>query len=282
MSATSPAGFEQSNLSKGITTRTVLLAILLVNYMGQRRMFSNRIGNSAKFLQMPSESQLLYFHMILRADDDGVVESYPLMKLLGMASDNFKVLIAKGFIQVLNEDQVIVINDWLEHNTIRADRKTDSIYKHLLPETIKTIEAKPRSDVEDNSKRLAGQSTDGISKVKLSKAKTRQVNKTAEINSAGKEVNQFIELFKELNPTYSYLFARKDMRAASVRLLKIKSLEEWQKTVEFVVKFRANKFCPQITTPAQMEQKYSALALFANSLKEDIKSKNEKYKVAFS
>lgn len=134
-------------------------------------MFSNRIGNSAKFLQMPSESQLLYFHMILRADDDGVVESYPLMKLLGMASDNFKVLIAKGFIQVLNEDQVIVINDWLEHNTIRADRKTDSIYKHLLPETIKTIAAKPRSDVEDNSKRLGGQSTDGISKVKLSEVK---------------------------------------------------------------------------------------------------------------
>jgi len=142
-------------------------------------MFSGRIGNSARFLQMPSESQLLYFHMILRADDDGVVESYPLIKLLGMAPDVFKVLIAKGFIQQLNEDQVIVIKDWLEHNTIRADRKVDSVYKKLLLEKcpeLPIIEAKPRSDVEDNSKRLGGQSTDGISQVKLSQVKLKEDN----------------------------------------------------------------------------------------------------------
>ena len=144
--------------------------------MGQRRMFSNRIANSAKFLQMPAESQLLYFHMILRADDDGIVESYPLVKMLGIPTDNFKVLIAKGFIRELNEDQVIVITDWLEHNKIRADRKVDSIYLPLLlkiaPE-LPLIEPKPRSDVEDNSRRLSGgQSTDGISKVRLGKDNT--------------------------------------------------------------------------------------------------------------
>lgn len=132
--------------------------------MSQRRMFSNRIANSAKFLQMPSESQLLYFHMILRADDDGVVESYPLMKLLGIASDNFKILLVKSFIKQLNEDQVVVITDWQEHNIIRADRKVDSIYKKILlkmcPE-IPILEAKPRSDVLDNSGRLSsGQSVD--------------------------------------------------------------------------------------------------------------------------
>lgn len=140
--------------------------------MAQRRMFSNRIANSAKFLQMPTESQLLYFHLNLHADDDGVAEAYPIMKLLGIAPDAFKVLIAKGYIRELNEDQVIVITDWLEHNTIRADRKVDSIYKNLLPESIETIEAKPRSDVKDNSKRLGGQSTDGIGKVRLGKVNT--------------------------------------------------------------------------------------------------------------
>ena len=97
-------------------------------------MFSNRIANSAKFLQMPAESQLLYFHLVLRADDDGVVESYPVLKLLGLAPDNFRVLIAKGFIRLLNEDQVIVIPDWLEHNKIRPDRKVNSMYLSLLKE----------------------------------------------------------------------------------------------------------------------------------------------------
>jgi hypothetical protein len=112
---------------------------------------------------MPVESQVLYFHMILRADDDGVVESYPLLQLLKTPPDAFKVLLAKQFIKQLNEDQVVVINDWLEHNIIRADRKVDSIYKELLissaPE-VRRIDPKPRSDVEDNSKRLGGQSTD--------------------------------------------------------------------------------------------------------------------------
>jgi hypothetical protein len=60
--------------------------------MANRRMFSNRIANSARFLQMPSEAQNLYFHMVMRADDDGIVESYPLLKLLGLAPDNFKIL----------------------------------------------------------------------------------------------------------------------------------------------------------------------------------------------
>lgn len=128
-------------------------------------MFSSRIANSAKFLQMPSEAQLLYFHMILRADDDGVVECYPLMRLLGIASDNFKILLAKGYITQLNEDQVIVIMDWLEHNSIRADRKVDSIYLPLLKKTLpdfEVIKAEPRSDVKDNTKRLYGRSTDSL------------------------------------------------------------------------------------------------------------------------
>jgi len=147
--------------------------------MGEHRMFSNRIANSARFLQMPTEAQLLYFHFILRADDDGIVESYPILKLLGIPTDNYRLLIAKGYIKELNEDQVIVITDWLEHNAIRADRKTNSIYLNLMqkkfPE-LPYIEPKPRSDVKDNSKRLALPSTDSprteevkLSQVNLSK-----------------------------------------------------------------------------------------------------------------
>lgn len=146
--------------------------------MGQRRMFSNRISNSAKFLQMPEGSQLLYFHMIIRADDDGIVEAYPIIKLLGTAPDNLKVLLAKGFIKQLNEDQVVVITDWHEHNLIRADRKVDSIYINLLknyPE-IPYLEPKPRSDVKDNSKRLNGQSTDSTREVMLSEVNLSHVN----------------------------------------------------------------------------------------------------------
>lgn len=140
--------------------------------MANRRMFSNRIANSARFLQMPLESQALYFHLVLRADDDGVVESYPIVRLLGVAPDSMKVLIAKEFVKVLNDDQVVLIHDWLEHNVIRADRKVNSIYQKLLPQNIVVVEPKPRSDVIDNSNRLGGPSTDGLSKVRLGKVST--------------------------------------------------------------------------------------------------------------
>ncbi len=123
--------------------------------MAARRMFSQKIINSARFIKMPVSCQALYFHLGLNADDDGVVEAFGLMRMLGNSEDDIKILVAKGFVQVLNEDLVTYILDWGEHNLIRADRKIDSIYKDLLlkiiPE-IKLIESKPRSDHELRSK----------------------------------------------------------------------------------------------------------------------------------
>jgi len=119
---------------------------------------------------MPNEAQNLYFHLGLRADDDGVVEAYPVLKILGTTSDNLKLLVAKNYIEILNDEFVVFIVDWLEHNSIRADRKVDSIYQELLKDK-KTIQAKPRSDVKDNSKRTGGLSTDGIGKDRIGKVK---------------------------------------------------------------------------------------------------------------
>lgn len=145
--------------------------------MAQRRMFSLKIINSARFLKMPVDSQALYFHLGLHADDDGIVEAYPVMRSVGASDDNIMVLSARGFIRVLNEDLVTYIADWGEHNVIRADRKVDSIYKHLLLQIVPNAELvnpKPRSDVENNSRRVfdalnGGLSTDGIGKVRLGK-----------------------------------------------------------------------------------------------------------------
>lgn len=117
--------------------------------MGQRRMFSKRITDSARFLKMPNEAQCLYFHLCMSADDDGIVEAYPIIKKVGVPEDNFRTLVIKGFIKILNEDLVAYILDWNEHNLIRADRKVDSIYKNLLIQIIpdaKLLEAKPRAD----------------------------------------------------------------------------------------------------------------------------------------
>ncbi len=233
-------------------------------------MFSNRIANSARFLQMPAETQNLYFHLVLRADDDGVVESYPIMKLLGVGEDSFKVLLAKKYIRQLNEDQVIVIIDWLEHNVIRADRKVDSIYKHLLPQEVKTIEAKPRSDVEDNSKRTgSGQSTDAISKVKLSKDKLIQ----DPAQSAGVLVGEIIKLFEEIDPKNKTYYKNTNQRNACEFLLKEYGLEEVKKRISFLPRSNKLPYFPTINTPIQLRDKWVQLQDAVSRKRGEIKSK---------
>lgn len=107
--------------------------------MAERRMLSKKIIKSARFLRMPISSQNLYFHMSLEADDDGVVEAFTILRLTGTSEDDLRVLVAKGFIIVLNEDLVSFVTDWNEHNKIRLDRKVDSIYQDLLVKIVPDV-----------------------------------------------------------------------------------------------------------------------------------------------
>jgi hypothetical protein len=159
--------------------------------MGERRMFSMKIINTSKFLRLPNDTQNLYFHLGLRADDDGIVEAYPVMKTIGASEDSLKLLHAKELIKVLNDDLITYITDWSEHNSIRADRKVDSIYKDLLikilPE-VKLLESRERADRPSKKSEVGqpmdgngtshGQPMDGISKDKLSKDKLSKDKKT--------------------------------------------------------------------------------------------------------
>lgn len=134
--------------------------------MPNRRMFSRKICRSAKFLKMPEESQRLYFHLGLDADDDGVVEAYSVMKAIEVEEEYLDMLVEKGYVIVLNDDLVSYIVDWREHNTIRADRKTDSIYKDLLLKTIpdiKLVEPRKRASGKKRTTEEKGQPADSQS-----------------------------------------------------------------------------------------------------------------------
>lgn len=144
--------------------------------MAERRMFSKRIINSARFLKMPSSTQALYFHLGLNADDDGVVEAFIVMHQVGANDDDLRILVAKNFVKVLNDDLVAYIMDWSENNRIRADRKTDSIYKQLLLKVLPDANVqtpRKRADraIEEDTQNGTshGQPMDGIGKDRLGK-----------------------------------------------------------------------------------------------------------------
>lgn len=90
--------------------------------MAERRMFSKTIIDSDLFLDMPLSTQLLYFHLGMRADDDGFVNNpRKIQRSIGCNDDDMRMLIAKRFIMVF-ESGVIVIRHWRSHNYIRNDR----------------------------------------------------------------------------------------------------------------------------------------------------------------
>src|SRR3990167_2038857 len=111
--------------------------------MAQRRMFSLKIVDTDAFLDMPQSSQLLYFHLSMRADDDGFVSNpKKVMRTTGAQEDDLKVLFAKRFVLPF-ESGVCVIKHWKIHNYIQSDRYAPTQYvkeKALLetdPETQK-------------------------------------------------------------------------------------------------------------------------------------------------
>ena len=92
-------------------------------------MVSKQIIDSDAFLDMSPTSQLLYFHLIMRADDEGFVGNpKKIMREIGIQADDFKILIAKRFL-IAFESGVVVIKHWLIHNTIRMDRFNETSYQ---------------------------------------------------------------------------------------------------------------------------------------------------------
>ena len=96
--------------------------------MAQRRMFSQKVTETDKFLDMGLTAQSFYFHLGMNADDDGFVGNPKSIKrMIGASEDDLKALVEKDYLIVF-EDGVVVIKDWLVSNYVKKDRYTPTIY----------------------------------------------------------------------------------------------------------------------------------------------------------
>ena len=96
--------------------------------MASRRMFAKTIIDSDAFIDMPLSTQALYFHLSMRADDEGFINNpKKIMRMIGASEDDFKVLCAKNFI-IPFDSGVVVIKHWKIHNYIQKDRYKPTVY----------------------------------------------------------------------------------------------------------------------------------------------------------
>lgn len=121
--------------------------------MAERRMFSKVVIDSDTFLDMPLSAQALYFHLSMRADDDGFVSSPKrIQTYVGASTDDLKILLAKHFL-IPFESGVVVIKHWKVHNYIQKDRYKETYYqaeKALLEEAPKTKEYTRKPNLDTN------------------------------------------------------------------------------------------------------------------------------------
>ena len=96
--------------------------------MANKRMFSKAIIDSDMFLDMPKSAQALYFHLGMRADDDGFLDNAKkIMRSIGASEDDYKILVAKNYI-IQMEKGICVITHWWVHNYIQRDRYKETIH----------------------------------------------------------------------------------------------------------------------------------------------------------
>lgn len=97
--------------------------------MADRRMISKQIIDSDVFLDMPQSSQNLYFHLNIRADDEGFVNNpKKIMRVVNSSQNDLEILLDKHYLLDFGTG-VVVIKHWKLHNAIRLDRMKPTLYQ---------------------------------------------------------------------------------------------------------------------------------------------------------
>lgn len=97
--------------------------------MAERRMFAKKVIDSDLFLDLPLTAQALYFHLAIRADDDGFLNNQKrIMRTIGCNDDDLKILKVKKFVLSL-KNGILVITHWKIHNYIQADRYKPTMHQ---------------------------------------------------------------------------------------------------------------------------------------------------------
>lgn len=92
---------------------------------------------SGRFLTLPPTAKVLYFYLLMFADDDGIVDAYVPLQISHTQFSDLNELEQKGYIIYLEKPTLGFLPDYLRHNrNLDIRSKKDSIYLPLLAEKI--------------------------------------------------------------------------------------------------------------------------------------------------
>ena len=165
--------------------------------MAERRMMAKSVIDTDTFLDMPTSTQNLYFHMLLRADDDGFIANPKgILRIIGASDDDLKLLLVKQYLFRF-ESGVVVIKDWKIHNYIQSDRYKPSLQpeRELLTITANKEYTLTNSDVSDMDTKCIQNVS--IGKVRLGKVRLGKVR--LDKNNMSSKLDCTDEIIQHLN-----------------------------------------------------------------------------------
>ena len=108
--------------------------------MAERRMFSKSLIHGSTFTDLPKAAQLLYFHMGLSCDDDGVCGNASVVcRMARTSQQSLQTLIDTGWVLDLG-DGVVAMTHWRVHNNIRSDRYKPTLHQTAFARIRKNVD----------------------------------------------------------------------------------------------------------------------------------------------
>lgn len=227
--------------------------------MANRRMFSLQIVDSDAFVELPVTAQNLYFHLAVRADDDGFIGNVRrIANMIGAGDYEIDSLIDKRFILTFPSG-VIVIKHWRIHNYIQNDRYHPTKYT----DEKNTLQIKDNLSYTECIQPVSKMETEvRLGKVRLVKKNTgapkraRAVKKAPDFNPLGAEV---LKAFEEVDAKNKTSYANKTQRGAADFLLQEHGLDKILKVIALLPKTNQLAYFPTITSPYDLKEKWTKL-----------------------
>ncbi|MDV3426699.1 MAG: hypothetical protein LIR50_05850 [Bacillota bacterium] len=198
-------------------------------------MFNKQIIDSDAFLDMPLSSQALYFHLNMRADDDGFVNNpKKIQRMIQCSNGDLEMLFAKRFV-IPFESGICVIKHWLIHNYIRKDTYKETVYtdeKSMLftkDNKVYTLEPQEQQELLQDSNGVVDEPSRSIDKNSIDKNSIdkNSIDKNS-IDKNSASLNDIEEIWK--------LYPNKKGKADSIKkipkILKKYSKEQLIKCIE--------------------------------------------------
>lgn len=269
--------------------------------MAKRRMVTTEITSQGKFLRMSLSAQGLWLHLVANADDDGVVDAYTVMRMVGAKEDDMVLLVEREFVTILDQQEYLLwVTNWQEFNWIDPRIKEDSQHQALLlakiPDVVlvqstkeeankqRTLRLKKQRD-RQKSKALTGLNVpheehmsiagdapvkhrssivkDSIDKSSLVQSSKVQVGSVSSVAAEKSITNgSIIKAFETINPVYEDFYRNKTQQQAVTWLREKVGDEKLLRVIGHLPQVNATKYAPTITTPVELKKNMAKLSAF--------------------